>query len=61
MHIHADHCGDDMSLQEFKDYCRKVWNGANHNFVTIDLTSGKMNEQYRKNLGCFYLLVGMLS
>ena len=61
MHIHADHCDDDMTLQEFKDYCRKVWNGANHNFVTIDLTSGKMNGKYRKNLDCFYLPVGILS
>ena len=51
MHIHADHCDDDMTLQEFKDYCRKVWNGANYNFVTIDLTSGKMNGKYRKKFG----------
>ena len=55
MHIHADHCDDDMSLQEFKDYCRKVWTEANHAFVTIDLTSGKLNGKYRKNLDCFYL------
>ena len=47
MHIHADHCGDDMSLQEFQDYCRKVWSEASHNFVTVDLTSGKMNGKYR--------------
>ena len=46
MHIHADHYDDDMSLLEFKDYCRKVWNEANHNFVTIDLTSGKLNGFY---------------
>ena len=39
MHIHADHCNDDMTLQ---DYSRKVWDGANHNFVTIDLTSGNL-------------------
>ena len=24
VHIHPDHCDDDMPLQEFKDYCRKV-------------------------------------
>ena len=59
MHIHADNCDDDMSLQEFKDYCRKVWNGANHNFVTIDLTSGRMIGKYRKHLDCSYLSVGM--
>ena len=55
MHIHADHCGDDMSLNEFKTFCRKVWNGGKHNFVTIDLTSTKLNGKYRKNLDCFYL------
>ena len=54
LHIHDDHCDNNMSLQEFKDYCRKVWNEANHNFVTIDLTSGKLNVKYRKNLDCFY-------
>ena len=55
MHIHTDHCDDDMSLQEFTDYYQKVWNVGNHNFVTIDLTSGKLNGKYRKNLDCFYL------
>ena len=46
MHIQADHCDDDMSLQEFKDYCRKLWSETNHNFVTIDLTSSKLNGKY---------------
>ena len=59
MHIHADHCGDDMSLQEFKDYCRKVWNGASHNFITIGLTSGRLNRKYRKHLDCFSLPGGV--
>ena len=53
-HIHADHCGDDMPLDEFKKFCRKVWE-ARHNFVTIDLTSEKLQGKYRKNLDCFYL------
>ena len=44
-----------MSLQEFKDYCRKVWNEANHNSVTVDLRSGKLNGKYRKHLHCLYL------
>ena len=55
MHIHADHCNDDMSLKEFKAFCRKVWDSSKHNFVTIDLTSEKLNGKYRKNLDCFYL------
>ena len=55
MHIHADHCDDDMSLNEFKAFCREAWNSGKHNFVTIDLTSEKLNGKYRKNLDCFYL------
>ena len=53
-HIHADHCDDDMTLDEFKKFCRKLWE-VRHNFVTIDLTSEKLNGKYRKNLDCFYL------
>ena len=56
MHIHADHCDDDMTLDEFKTFCRKVWKApppGHHNFVTNDLTSGKLDG--RKNLDCFYL------
>ena len=56
MYIHADHCDDDMTLNEFKTFCRKVWNTpppGHHNFVTIDLTSGKLDGKYRKNLDCF--------
>ena len=53
-HIHADHCGSDMSIDEFKEFCQKVWT-INYNFVTIDLTSQKLNGKYRKNFDCFYL------
>ena len=41
MYIHADHCDDDISLNEFKAFCREVWNSGKHNFVTIDLTREK--------------------
>ena len=54
-HIHADHCDGDMSLDEFKRFCRTVWESGPHQFVTIDLTSGKLGGKYRKNLDCFYL------
>ena len=54
-HIHADHCDGDMSLKEFKSFCRQVWESGPHNFISIDLTSGKLNGKYRKNLDCFYL------
>ena len=53
-HLHADHCADDMSVEEFKKFCRKVWT-VKHNFVVIDLTSEKLNGKYRQNLDCFYL------
>lgn len=53
-HIYADHCDGDMSLDEFKTFCRTVWNSAPHQFVTLDLTSDKWNGKYRKNLDCFY-------
>ena len=54
IHIHADHCDDDMSIEIFKKFCRNVWK-VKHNFETINLTSGKLNGKYRKNLDCFYL------
>ena len=54
-HIHADHCDGDMTLDEFKRFCRTVWQSGSHQFVTIDLTSGKLSGKYRKNLDCFYL------
>ena len=44
-----------MLIDEFKKFCRRVWDAAKHNFVTIDLTSEKLNGKYRKNLDCFYL------
>ena len=54
-HIYADHCSSDMSIKEFKEFCKKVWMPAKHNFVTIDLTSSKSNGKYRRNLDCFYI------
>ena len=54
MHIHADHCDDDTTLDEFKTFCRKVWETRCHNFVTIDLMSGKLDGKYRKNLDSIY-------
>ena len=52
-HIYADHCDGDMTLSEFKEFCRKVWN-TDHSFVTLDLTSDVNNGKYRKNLDTFY-------
>ena len=52
-HIYADHCDGDMTLKEFKSFCRQVWSN-NHHFVTIDLTSDIKTGKYRKNLDTFY-------
>ena len=35
-HIYSDHCAQDISSEEFKEFCKKVW-ATRHNFVTIDL------------------------
>ena len=51
-HIHADHCADDMTLQEFKQR-NNVWK-HDHKFVTIDLTSPLLNGKYRENFSRFY-------
>ena len=53
-HIYADHCAHDISKDEFREFCKKVWK-QKHNFITIDLTSTSMNGKYRKNLDCFYI------
>ena len=52
-HIYADHCDGDMTLIEFKSFCRKVWS-SDHHFVVIDLTSEKGKGKYRDNLDTFY-------
>ena len=60
IHIYNDHCSFDMSLDEFKTFCHQIWNANDtkeqqtHDFVTIDLSSTKLNGRYRKNLDDFY-------
>ena len=58
-HIYADHCDGDMTLDEFKSFCQKVWS-VDHHFVVIDLTSKKGEGKYRKNLDTFYFPIKML-
>ena len=54
-HIHADHCGNDMPLDEFKKFCSSVWSTIGHNAVVIDLTSDKTTGKYRMNFDMFYI------
>lgn len=58
-HIYADHCSNDMEIDEFKRLCYHVWEAAPHNFVTIDLTSTKFNGKYRQNLETFYFPISV--
>ena len=59
-HIHADHCANDTSLSEFKQFCHGgVWN-KEHNFLTIDLTNTPRNEKYRQNFNRFYFPTGTI-
>lgn len=51
-HIYRDHCTD-IPFDEFKNFCDIVWS-EKYNFVTIDLTSSRLNGKYRKNLETFY-------
>ena len=53
-HIYADHCSTDISFDEFKKFCKKVWS-TEHNFVTLDLTSSRTHGKFRRNLDCFYI------
>ena len=55
-HIHADHCTD-IDIKEFKEFCQGIWS-KRYDFVTIDLTAGKYNGKYRRNLDEFYFPQG---
>ena len=46
-HIHADHCGSDISLLEFKHFCHGVW-------------STPTNGKYRQNINRFYFPTGTI-
>jgi len=47
-----DHCTD-ISKNDFEDLCNQIWNQP-YSFVTIDLTSSKLNGKYRRKLNDFY-------
>ena len=53
-HIYRDHCEGDMTLLEFKEFCRKVWTAAPHQFITIDLSGEIPGGKYRENLTSFF-------
>ena len=53
-HFYRDHCSD-INKKDFKHLCYETWNEP-YSFVTIDLTSNKLNGKYRKNLNDFYIV-----
>ena len=54
-HFHRDHCTD-INKNEFKYLCNKTWNQP-YSFVTVDLSSNKLNGKYRRNLNDFYISI----
>ncbi len=55
-HIYKDHCEGDMTMSEFKQFCRRVWSTAPNQFITIDLSGerGPNSGKYRENLSRFF-------
>ena len=53
-HIYADHVGDDMKKDEFRNFCKKCWSKS-HGFAVIDLTLRKDNGKYRNQFDNFYI------
>lgn len=52
-HIYDDHVNPDMSFNNFKILCYKVWNHEKHSFLVIDKESEIDNGRYRRNIDHF--------
>ena len=53
-HLYSDHASSDMKPEEFRDMCKKIWEGP-HDFTVIDLTRDKDVGKYMKCFDEFYL------
>ena len=53
--FHRDHCTD-INKKDFKNLCNQTWNQP-YSFVTVDLSSNKLNGKYRRNLNDFYISI----
>ena len=54
-HIYNDHVSiDGIPFDEFKAFCKRCWY-KEHNFVIIDLSSGKDEGKYRSGFDEFYI------
>ena len=53
-HIYNDHVGDDMTKEEFRNFCKKCWEKP-YGFAVIDLTSKKDAGKYRSGFDNFFI------
>ena len=53
-HIYSDHVGDDITKEEFREFCKKCWEKP-HGFAVIDLTSKKETGKYREGFDNFFI------
>ena len=53
-HIYNDHVGKDMSMEEFRRFCRECWK-KRYGFAVIDLTSKKDAGKYRGGFDNFFI------
>ena len=51
-HIHRDYCTD-LTMEQFRSLCDRCW-AEPHGFVTIDLTSPKVDGRYRRKFDDFF-------
>ena len=45
-HIFSDHVGTDMSFDEFKNICRKAWEGK-YDFLVVNKEESMSDGRYR--------------
>ena len=53
-HIYYDHVDGDMTIKEFRKFCRKCWESP-YGFAVIDLTSEIDTGKYREGLDNFFI------
>ena len=53
-HLYSDHVSSEMKPEEFRDMCKKIWEGP-HDFTVIDLMRDKDVGKYRKCFNKLYL------
>lgn len=52
-HIYQDHANADMSFNQFKHMCTKIWNTTKKGFVVINKECDVNNGRYRNGFDMF--------